>query len=89
MLGVDSAALTLHYFLFFLSATSVAGGGRGTYLWVFHATVISSNLIQPSSFSLVCSSHIGACRLRKPHVPVCVGVKESRERKGDGGRHGF
>lgn len=47
--------------------------------------MIPSNLIQPSSFSLVCFSHIGTCRLQKPYVHVCVCACLERE-KGDGGR---
>lgn len=78
--GVVSSALALPYFLL---STSVAGGGRGTYLWAFHATVIPSNLIQPSSFSLVCFSHIGACRLKKTLCAcVSVGIREMGEEGG-------
>ena len=35
----------------------VVVGVKGTYLWAFHATVILSNLIQPSPLRL-CASHI-------------------------------
>lgn len=89
VIGGWLTALLLHYLTSsFLSARSVAGGGGGTYLWAFHATVIPSNLIQTSSFSLVCFSHIGACRLQKPYVCVCVreGGREGREKGTEGDR---
>lgn len=80
--GTDGSALTLPYLLFSRSEECSRRGERGTYLWAFHATVIPSNLIQASFFSLVCFSHIGACRLPKPCECECVYVCIRGEGKG-------
>ena len=88
---VDSTSPTLPYFLFSIGGDCCKGEGEELICGPFHATMISSNLIQPSSFSLVCFLQIGARSLQKPCVCVfccvcvCVCVRV-RERKGDWGR---
>lgn len=81
--GDNGTAFALPYFPFSINNKCSGEEGEDLISGPFHATVIPSNLIQLSSFALVCSSHVGACRLQKPCLYVCARVCVREETEGE------